>query len=45
MTIKHFVNSALEKLQVNDTILIEKKMEWATAHRFAVYLEDDQRQL
>lgn len=31
---------ALEKVRINDSDLIKNKMEWATAHRLAVYLEN-----
>lgn len=39
MPLSSIINQAIEKIQLNDTILLEKKMEWATAHRLAVYLE------
>jgi hypothetical protein len=33
------VNKLIQKLIENDKELIDNKMEWATAHRLAVYLE------
>ncbi|MDP3478350.1 MAG: hypothetical protein Q8R88_01170 [Desulfoprunum sp.] len=40
MTTKSKVSDAIAKLQINDRVLLDKKMEWATAHRLALYLED-----
>lgn len=37
--IESAILSAIGKLKQNDGVLIEKKMEWACAHRMAVYLE------
>lgn len=39
MTIESIISAAIEKLRINDETLINEKMEWATAHRLAVYLE------
>lgn len=34
------IEQAIQKVHINDYLLIRKKMEWATAHRLAVYLEE-----
>ena len=34
------MENAIEKLKLNDRVLLDKKMEWATAHRLALYLEE-----
>lgn len=34
------IENAIEKLKINDRVLLDKKMEWATAHRLALYLEE-----
>ena len=39
MSIYENINRSIEKLMENDRELIDNKMEWATAHRLAVYLE------
>ena len=38
-SIKSKINNAVSKAIDKDFILIDKKLEWATAHRLAVYLE------
>lgn len=40
MTLLSIIEQTIQKVQINDDLLIRKKMEWATAHRFAVYLEE-----
>lgn len=40
MTLLSIIEQAIQKVQINDDLLIQKKMEWATAHRLAVYLEE-----
>lgn len=44
MTIESSISTAIEnaigKLKTNDRVLLDKKMEWATAHRLALYLEE-----
>lgn len=40
MSIRENIDIAIKKLIENDRELIENKMEWATAHRLAVYLEE-----
>jgi hypothetical protein len=40
MPIPEIIQEAIQKVQINDDALIQKKMEWATAHRLAVYLEE-----
>jgi len=40
MTIEKYILAAIEKLKVNDSVLIDKKMERPAAHRLAVYLEE-----
>ncbi len=40
MTLASVIKQAIEKVKLNDGVLLEKKTEWATAHRLAVYLEE-----
>lgn len=40
MSIRESIDRSIEKLIENDRELIDNKMEWATAHKLAVYLED-----
>ena len=40
MTLQEIISQAIQKVRLNDDTLIQKKMEWATAHRLAVYLEE-----
>lgn len=40
MTLSSILGQVIQKVQINDELLIQKKMEWATAHRLAVYLEE-----
>ncbi len=40
MTLLSIILQAIQKVQLNDELLIQKKMEWATAHRLALYLEE-----
>jgi hypothetical protein len=39
MTIQNSIECSIKKLLENDIELVNNKMEWATAHRLAVYLE------
>jgi len=39
MSVRENINRSIEKLLENDWELINNKMEWATAHKLAVYLE------
>jgi len=40
MSIRENIDISIKKLIENDRELIENKMEWATAHKLAVYLEE-----
>jgi len=40
MTLPFIITQVIQKVQINDELLIQKEMEWATAHRIAVYLEE-----
>ncbi|MDL1959622.1 MAG: hypothetical protein LWX01_09465 [Deltaproteobacteria bacterium] len=40
MTIQKNIGRSIEKLIENDRELVDNKMEWATAHKLAVYLEE-----
>ena len=40
MSVQENIGRAINKLAENDGELIGNKMEWATAHKLAVYLEE-----